>query len=188
MRISNYKQGGSTRGRRWYIVASITGVIFLGTRSYADIPFTKVIIDPAFEGAWAVYAADLDGDKDQDVLGAASTADDIVWWRNDTPIGLLERLNRPGITRIYKSYPNPFREKTVIGYQLSVSSNVLLEIYDISGRLLRRLIDKHQTPNTYHLSWDGRDEAGIKLASGIYFVQFSAGDHRETHKLVKISR
>jgi len=45
--------------------------------------FTKFTIDDDFDGAWSVHAVDLDGDGDQDVLGAAATADDIAWWRND---------------------------------------------------------------------------------------------------------
>ncbi len=85
-----------------------------------------------------------------------------------------------------KVYPNPFREKTVISYRLSVIGNqpITISIYDLAGRLIRTLpITDHRLPIT-EVTWDGKDEDGRKLASGIYFARVEAGDYRETKKMI----
>ena len=53
------------------------------TDTDTDIGWTKHTVDWAFDGAYSVYAADVDGDGDMDILGAASNADDITWWESD---------------------------------------------------------------------------------------------------------
>ncbi|MCK4328218.1 M6 family metalloprotease domain-containing protein [candidate division WOR-3 bacterium] len=97
-------------------------------------------------------------------------------------------------------YPNPFREKTVISYQLSVIGNQLitddwspitLSIYDLSGRLVRTIPLNLCNPNksVKSVSWDGRDKNGSSVPAGVYFVRLNInGKEIESGKVVKLGR
>jgi len=76
--------------------------------------------------------------------------------------------------RLLHNYPNPFNANTTIVYDLKDWAKVQLEIYDIRGRRLRKLIQATKPPGRHRSSWDGKDSAGKNTASGIYFVRFMA--------------
>jgi len=81
--------------------------------------------------------------------------------------------------------PNPFSKKTDIRFQTTDNNKVTMEIYDVSGRLVKNL-SLHAVYSTVHyaISWDGRDNLGKKLPSGVYFLRFEAGGFKETEKLI----
>ena len=84
-------------------------------------------------------------------------------------------------TRLLPNYPNPFNPETWIPYQLADAADVRVKIYDVSGRLVRT-ISVGFKPIGYYLTreraayWDGRNETGESVSSGVYFLQFTAGD------------
>ncbi|MFQ5905626.1 MAG: HYR domain-containing protein [bacterium] len=80
--------------------------------------------------------------------------------------------------------PNPFSRSTVIQYQVPVSTGVVLKVYDVSGRLVRTLVDGEREAGYYAAEWDGRDGEGKKAATGIYFTRFVAGSFTSTCKMV----
>jgi len=88
-----------------------------------------------------------------------------------------------------QNYPNPFNPETWIPYQLTDDNDVVISIYDSTGRLIRKLELGHR-PAGYYLGkdkaayWDGRNDQGERAASGVYFYQFMAGDFAAIHKLV----
>jgi len=83
--------------------------------------------------------------------------------------------------------PNPTNGKTDIRYQITDNSNALLEIYDVSGTLVRSFNLESSTINQgTAISWSGEDNAGRKLPGGVYFVKFRAGDYRVTEKLLLV--
>jgi flagellar hook assembly protein FlgD len=61
---------------------------------------------------------------------------------------------------------------------------VVIAVYDVKGARVRTLVDEVQAPSTYVVKWDGRSDAGRKLASGVYFVRYQAGSHSFTKKAV----
>ena len=73
-----------------------------------------------------------------------------------------------------QNYPNPFNGTTVIEYTLPIASNVTLIIFDINGREVATLFDNRQDAGTYNVIWNGVDQHGRSLASGIYFYQITA--------------
>jgi hypothetical protein len=80
--------------------------------------------------------------------------------------------------------PNPFAPRTQLRFQLSSPGRVSLAIYDVRGRLVRSLVEAESLPAGEHLrSWDGRDEGGAPLASGIYFARLRSGGHALTRKI-----
>jgi hypothetical protein len=82
------------------------------------------------------------------------------------------------------NYPNPFNSTTVIRYQLSAISRVILKIYDLQGRLIRTLVDDNLPSGYYLTRWDGMDEKGQPVASGIYFYRIKAGDFVQTKRML----
>ena len=87
------------------------------------------------------------------------------------------------------NYPNPFNPETWIPYQLSASADVLVSIYAVDGRLVRRLDLGHQSAGVYRSRsraayWDGRNEFGERVASGLYFYTLTAGDFTATRKML----
>jgi hypothetical protein len=90
--------------------------------------------------------------------------------------------------QLYQNYPNPFNANTVIRYSLSAGHPVpvVLKIYNILGKEVRELINTKQGKGNYQVNWDGKNNSGKKVASGIYFYQLRADDYKEARKLVLI--
>ncbi len=96
----------------------------------------------------------------------------------------LERL--PGIFALFQNYPNPFRLTTTIKYQLPVETFVSLKVYDVSGRIVRRLVNATQKPGYYTITWDGKADNGLKVATGVYFYRLETKDYKSTKKVVRL--
>jgi hypothetical protein len=86
--------------------------------------------------------------------------------------------------RAYQSYPNPFNPMCTIRYEIPKAGRVSLRIFDVSGSLVRTLVDAWREPGAYSEVWDGRGDAGKALPSGVYFYRLEAGDFVATRKMV----
>ena len=82
------------------------------------------------------------------------------------------------------NYPNPFNPETTISYDLPRESAVSLKIYNAQGQTIRTLVQQSQTVGTYRVAWDGRDERGRAVGSGLYFYRLQAGDFRATQRMM----
>lgn len=83
-----------------------------------------------------------------------------------------------------QSYPNPFSSSTAIPYQLKKDSEVRVTIYDILGREARKFVVGSQTAGSHNILWDGRNNFGKRVASGIYFYKLQAGDEFQVRKMI----
>ena len=95
----------------------------------------------------------------------------------------------PGKTQLLTNYPNPFNPETWIPYQLNSDAAVSIQIYGVDGNLVRRLEMGYQSAGYYHSQsrsgyWDGKNNQGEQVVSGIYFYQLLAGDYTDTRKMV----
>jgi outer membrane protein assembly factor BamB len=81
-------------------------------------------------------------------------------------------------------YPNPFNPSTTIRFTLGEAARVRLGIYDVSGRLVRVLLDDRRGAGSHNEMWDGTDHAGRGVSSGVYFYRLEAGAFIETKKMV----
>ena len=95
----------------------------------------------------------------------------------------------PDITRLLVNYPNPFNPETWIPYQLAKSAEVTVSIYAADGKLVRTLALGHLPTGVYHSRsraayWDGKNELGEPVASGLYFYTLKAGDFTATRKML----
>ena len=95
----------------------------------------------------------------------------------------------PEETTLLANYPNPFNPETWIPYQLAKSAEVTLTIYDMNGHLVRRLAVGHQAAGMYRnrsraVYWDGRNQFGEPVASGLYFYTLTADDFTATRRML----
>lgn len=95
----------------------------------------------------------------------------------------------PAETSLLPNYPNPFNPETWIPYQLAKPANISVSIYSADGKRVRSLALGHKPAGIYHdksraAYWDGRNERGEPVASGIYFYKLTAGDFSATKKML----
>lgn len=89
----------------------------------------------------------------------------------------------PQQSHLSQNYPNPFNPSTTIEYILSKSASVVLIIYDLYGREIRRLVDQKQSEGLHKTLWDGKRSDGRGVATGVYYYRLSLdGTPRETKK------
>ena len=82
------------------------------------------------------------------------------------------------------NYPNPFNPVTTIKYDLPIASNVELVLYSLLGGRVRTLLTGVQPAGFHEVQWDGKNDAGIPVTSGMYIYQFIAGDYRMVRKMI----
>jgi hypothetical protein len=90
----------------------------------------------------------------------------------------------PRVTSLMQNTPNPFNPSTVIGFNVNAGGKVLLEIYDVRGRRIRRLMDDRLGAGKYQVTWDGKDDRGRALPSGVYLYRLEASGDRFTRKML----
>jgi len=95
----------------------------------------------------------------------------------------------PKTTKLLTNYPNPFNPETWIPYELSKDTDVAIKIYSSSGQLVRSLELGHKMAGFYSSKdkaahWDGKNEVGEQVSSGIYFYNIQAGDYKDIRKMV----
>lgn len=74
-----------------------------------------------------------------------------------------------------QNYPNPFNPETTIRYTLPQGSEVNLSVYNLLGQRITTLVDRKQTRGSHHISWNGRDQKGLRVSSGLYIYELQAG-------------
>ncbi len=85
-----------------------------------------------------------------------------------------------------QNYPNPFNPETNITYNLDQQEQVSLAIFNTQGRLVRTLVNKVQSPGQYVIRWDGLDQDGERVSSGLYFYRLQAGEHIENDTMLML--
>ena len=101
-------------------------------------------------------------------------------WAAAKPLAALPLANS-----LSQNYPNPFNPETTIPYALSSDEIVSLTIYNIAGQVVRKLVDGEAlAAGQYQALWDGRNESGASVASGMYFYLLHAGDYVAKRKMV----
>jgi hypothetical protein len=85
-----------------------------------------------------------------------------------------------------QSYPNPFNPVCIIDYALPTDCEVRLSVYNILGQKVRVLVDEHQSAGYKSVEWNGMDDQGLELSTGIYFYRLQAGDFVQSKKMVLI--
>jgi hypothetical protein len=87
-------------------------------------------------------------------------------------------------TKLTSVHPNPFNPQTTVEYSLSAGDRVHMVIYDARGGAVRELVNQTLPAGDHRVVWNGADQAGRPVASGIYFVKLAVGSHTDTRKIV----
>ncbi|MDD3563795.1 MAG: choice-of-anchor D domain-containing protein, partial [Candidatus Cloacimonetes bacterium] len=87
-------------------------------------------------------------------------------------------------TALGGNYPNPFNPETTIHYNIKDATNVRLNVYNVKGQLVRSLVNANQAAGAYRVVFNGRDDRGNPLSSGIYLYRFTAGKYSSTRKMM----
>ena len=80
------------------------------------------------------------------------------------------------------AHPNPFGQNTTVGYSIPTRAHVNARVVDVAGRVVRTLVDRSIDPGEHSLVWDGRTDAGVRAASGVYFVRLESFDGSKTEE------
>ena len=134
-----------------------------------------------------ISAQSLDASVGVQPLRYTVTAEDVLRSRIRLPALIAYQI--PAETGLLRNYPNPFNPETWIPYRLAEDAFVTLTIYDRNSRVVRTLDVGHQVAAVYEsrseaVYWDGRNEVGERVASGVYFYHLSAGDYSRTQKML----
>jgi hypothetical protein len=95
-----------------------------------------------------------------------------------------DEVELPLATILSGNYPNPFNPSTTIRFDLAKKTQVSIEIFNLKGAKVRNLLNAELTAGTHRVLWNGRDDKGQMVGSGIYFYRMRAGDFTETKKMM----
>jgi hypothetical protein len=87
-------------------------------------------------------------------------------------------------TELKGNYPNPFNPQTIISYAVKDRTTVRLEIYNLKGQLVRTLVNEWTDKGNHQVTWNGRDDSGNPVASGIYHYRMQAGDYKANRRMM----
>ena len=96
---------------------------------------------------------------------------------DDTPLEVAEFV-------LKQNAPNPFNPVTKIHYQLPTDGHVRIDVFNIAGKRVRTLVDEEQTAGPRTVVWDGTNEGGQRVASGVYMYRMQAGDYVSEKRMV----
>ncbi|UCH09911.1 MAG: T9SS type A sorting domain-containing protein [Fidelibacterota bacterium] len=192
------KKGNSADAYRDYLLADSVG--WRPTCDVCQPWYTNMPVGPnCNEDADVKFTDPNNGDfslqTGSDAIGAAHDGTDagnlITDWSTavelaGSPVLRIDDPQNPVLQAfsLNQNYPNPFNPSTRIAYSIRKSLPVTLDIYDIVGRKVCTLVNEVQHPDSYSITWDGRDDHGNLLAGGVYFYRLQAGTSVETRKMV----
>lgn len=167
----------------------ISGSSGISIRSFGDIEAGESATNQGN------YSLDINDTclPDNDVVLHLSIASEGHYFWSDSftvhvyPLGIAgEEGVLPEVYTLNQNYPNPFNPTTTISYSLDKDSEVEVNIFDISGKLITTLRNKYQTQGEHSITWNGIDASGSKVGAGVYFYQMKAGDFVGTKKMVLV--
>ena len=159
-----------------------SGVKWFGTNAGAS----------SFDGkSWKTYRTE-DGLAGNTVYGIAVDFDGSVWFATDQGVSRLSGFSAVGLDsapeRItlfnVRNYPNPFNSATTIAFEIPRQGNVSVRVLSLNGRCVRNLISGTFEAGSHEIRWDGRDDRGCAVPSGVYVARVLAGGAAAAHKIV----
>ena len=107
-----------------------------------------------------------------------------VFWKGALDVGDEKTSTKPKVYSLSQNYPNPFNPITILRFGLPRDSWVKLEVYNVLGQKVKTLVNENLTAGMQEKEWDGTDENGFEVASGIYFYKIQAESFSDIKKMV----
>ncbi|MEA2077656.1 MAG: T9SS type A sorting domain-containing protein [Candidatus Marinimicrobia bacterium] len=150
---------------------------------------------------WGAPLAVLDSDGDGFMNGEELQDSAGIWTSGSANPGTASLVTHPGDAADYPAttaindgtpfmyelgynYPNPFNPGTLISYALPVNAHVVIDIYNVLGEKVRTLVNESSTQGVYVTIWNGQDDLGNQVNSGIYFYRMTAGNYSNVKRMV----
>jgi hypothetical protein len=111
---------------------------------------------------------------------------DISWFGMAVGVSDQPGSALPENYKLFQNYPNPFNPATTITYQIAKETNVKLAIYNSLGQLVKTLVNSNQSAGNYSISWDGTNELGTKVSSGIYLYRINTSGFTSVKKMIML--
>ncbi len=127
---------------------------------------------------------DVDGDGVEDIIGLNTTDSTVVVYGNMTATSVGDYNPAAIHFQLFQNYPNPFNPSTTISYSVAAAGDVQLKIYNPLGQLVRTLFSGQKGAGEYTLTWDGRDDGGRLLSSGLYFYRLQVGEAVQSRRML----
>ena len=119
--------------------------------------------------------------------GEGEDAVDVPVWSFITgePVSVEDEM-LPAVTELRRNYPNPFNPDTIIEFSLKEEAEVRIVVYNLKGHMVRTLQDGIMKAGNHRLHWDGTDNRGRSLSSGVYLYRMTAGDYDKTNRMILV--
>ena len=157
----------------------------------SPVTWRKKTIDNVFNGAWPIVSSDLNGDGyadilvGADVLGGPGTSAPLTWWENSLTTGINRDDDHLQMGfELRQNYPNPFNPSTNINFTIRENSHIKLEIYDVMGKLVSKLINTTLSAGTHFIEWNGKNQQNHNVGSGLYIAKLSDDESTQQIKML----
>ncbi|MCI0690403.1 DNRLRE domain-containing protein [candidate division KSB1 bacterium] len=203
--VSNNYEGTTTtwveRGLNWNNAPAIGGAALssagaASVESWVEFDVTSAIAGEAIysfglktTSSDAVYYSSKEGSNKPELVVQLGSGASLAARDPNFKLASSEQKNEavatplPGKLDLAPNYPNPFNAQSTIAYALPQETEVRLVIYNVLGRQVRQLVDEIQPAGFKRVFWNGRDNSGRELSSGIYFIHLVAGQQRLIRKI-----
>lgn len=163
-------------------VGKIPGALVIYYQN-SDTTWNEVSLENNFFGGSDIEIADLDNDGDDDIIACASYIGELYWWENTLITNINESYIDTNIPKkiLIKNYPNPFNQSTWISYYLPQNENIVIDVYDISGRKVTTILNKYKNKGNHEIIW-----TADKVPSGLYFLKLKSKETSLIHKALII--
>ncbi len=187
----SWTQVATVSGRLTSVAAGPDNSIWLGTLPFTDYDgYTRGgCLSHYMEGTVTTYSKD-NGLLDNSVSAVAVGPNGAVWVQTETGISNFGRTGvksteaAPMELAIRGNYPNPFNPATTISFAIPVSGRASLMVYDVTGRKVRELVSGSLPAGKSTAVWDGKDDSGKPVSSGVYFARLTMGKHEAVGKML----
>ena len=125
-------------------------------------------------------------DKDITIEIVNGMVDNLEGVALSTNLGEVSLRAIPAVYSLSPNYPNPFNPTTTIDYSIPKSGNVELVIFNLAGQKVRTLVNEHRTAAFYKVVWDGRNNNGESVGSGLYFYRIQSGSFSKIEKMTLV--
>ncbi len=175
-----YLYGGSIRVpssapiKRWVMVPDRSGTISAGSNLAVEVQFNGL------GSISEIYTAELTVDSNDPVNSSFTlpVTLDLEVVAADNEVAL------PTEFALHQNYPNPFNPVTTISYAVPEQSKISLTVFDIRGQEVINLLNKENPPGNYEIYWNGQDQSGFQVSTGLYFARLESGEFSQTIKMV----